>query len=129
MSLFCEDYETAIKERSRYYSTITSQENRYPGSIGFFDPDTEVFAVREGLFARVFRPHFFTYNHLTGEIQKYRFDELSKCGSSLLEFLNTVRYYSTDRERWPLNRTYYDDLVGEWEVVNKCYMRRKFMCK
>lgn len=119
----------AYKARSAHYSNTGVYENRFPGSIGFVTESTEIFVEKENLYNRLNRPHFYLYNHETDEIQQFRFDEIERCDPHLLDFLNTVRYYSTDSSRWPLIRTYYDDLISEWEIVNKCYFRRKFMCK
>ena len=114
---------------SQYYACISKYENRYPGSVGFFDPDTEIFVIKESILPKLFNPHFYTYNHRSKEIQKYCFKQIEQCPPQLLEFLNTIRNYSTNREHWPLNRNYYDDLVCEWETVNKCYIHRRFVCK
>ena len=119
----------AYKDRSDYYCNISHYENRFPGSIGFIDANTEVFVVREKLMHRLFRPHFFLYNHKTSSIQSLLFAEIDKCDQSLLNFLNTVRYYSLDNNCWPLIRTYYDDLISEWEVCNKRFFPRKYMRK
>ncbi len=120
---------TAYKERSSYYCGLGDYENHFPGSIGFITPDTEIFVVRENFIHRLFFPRFFLYNHKTNTTQAFLFKEIDKGDQCLLDFLNTVRDYSLDRERWPLIRTYYDDLISEWEINNKRCFPRKYMCK
>lgn len=106
---------------------MSKYENRFPGSVGFINDSTEIFAVRENLFNKLFRPHFHLYDHENGEIQTFRFDQLDKCSTEVLNFLGTTRAYSLNKERCMLPRTYYIDLVTEWEILNGCYMRRKFL--
>lgn len=102
-------------------------ENRFPGSVGFVNDSTEIFVARENLFNRLFCPHFHLYDHESGEIQIFRFDQLDKCSTETLNFLGTIRAYSLNTEQCILPRTYYIDLVTEWETLNKSYMRRKFL--
>lgn len=102
-------------------------ESAFPGGIGFVNEDAEIYVRKENLFARNFCPHFFLYNHATGEIQKVRFTQLDSCNEEVLIFLNTIRTYSLDRTRHALSRTYYIDLITEWEIVNKQPMKRKFL--
>lgn len=120
---------TAYREQSNYYCNLGRYENRYPGSIGFINPTTEIFVIREPFFYRRFRPRFFLYNHQSNCITRYFFLEIDKCPMEVLNFLNTVRFYSIDSKSPALYRTYYDDLISEWEVVNKCLFQRKFMRK
>lgn len=118
-----------LKKKSSYYQRIGKHDNRFPGSIGFVNEDSELFVVKENLLARLFCPHFYLYDHRSREVQTFKFLEIGKCSAEVLDFLNTVRYYSTDSSLWPLYRTYYDDLISEWEIVNKCRFRRRFMSK
>lgn len=118
-----------IKKKSSYYQRIGKHDNIFPGSIGFVNENCEIFVVKENLVARLFCPHFYLYDHQSREIQMFRFNSIDQCSAEILDFLNTVRYYSTDSSFWPLYRTYYDDLISEWEVVNNCRFRRKFMRK
>ena len=120
---------TAYKERSVFYSRISRFENKYPSSIGFINPTTEIFVVKEKLICRLFGPHFYLYDHETGKVKSFLFSDIDSYEPQILDFFNTVREYSLDRERYPLIRTYYDDLIVEWEIANKCLMKRKFICK
>lgn len=120
---------TAYKERSAFYSRISRFENKYPSSIGFINPTTEIFVVKEKLICRLFSPHFHLYDHETGKVKSFLFSDIDSYEPQILNFFNTVREYSLDRERYPLIRTYYDDIIVEWEIANKCLMKRKFICK
>ena len=102
-------------------------ESTVPGSIGFIDENTEIYVIKENTFARIFSPHFFLYNHQTKEILKFRFKDLNTCPTEVLTFLDTIRSYSLDRTQYALSRTYYIDLIAEWEIVNKQYLYRKFL--
>ena len=124
-----EALSTAYKERSNYYCGMGDYESLFPGSIGFINSDTEIFVTRENFIHRLFCPHFFLYNHKTNTTQAFLFKEIDKCDQYLLDFLNTIRYYSLDSNCWPLIRTYYDDLISEWEINNKRHFPRKYMCK
>lgn len=102
-------------------------ENKFPSGIGFVNETVEVFVVRENLFSKLFRPHFHLYNHATEEIRSVRFDQLDSCSQEVLTFLGTTRAYSLDRKRFLLPRTYYEDLVAEWEIINKWRIARRFL--
>lgn len=119
----------AYKDRSGFYSKISKYENKHPSSIGFVNPTTEIFVVKENLFFRLFRPHYYLYDHKTGVTKAFVFSDIDSYEPQVLNFFNTVRAYSLDRDRYPLIRTYYEDLIVEWETANKCLMRRKFICK
>lgn len=120
---------SAYKERNRYYDTITKYENNYPGSIGFVNQTTEIFVAKESIFCRLFCPHFHLYNHETHRVTSFLFSEIDNCEQQVLDFLNTVRIYSVENNKHSLIRTYYEALIAEWEIVNKCYFKRRFMRK
>lgn len=100
-------------------------EEKFPGSIGFINDDVEIFVVRESLFSQLFCPHFHLYNHETQEIQSFRFNQLVNCSLEVRSFLGTTRAYSQDKEKYLLPRTYYVDLVTEWEIVMKSLQNAK----
>lgn len=104
-------------------------ENRFSGSIGFINDDVEIFVVKENLFNRILNPHFYLYNHDTEKIEKYEFKDIDGIGKNkeLTDFLNTVREYSLDREMHTFSRTYYVDLITEWEIHNNRRMSRRFI--
>lgn len=119
----------AYKERSGFYSKIGKYENKRPSSIGFVNPTTEIFVSKENLFCRLFQPHYYLYDHETDVTKAFAFSDIDSYEPQVLNFFNTVRAYSLDRDSYPLIRTYYEDLIVEWEIVNKCLMKRKFICK
>ena len=96
-------------------------ENSFPGSIGFINDETEIFVIKENILNQIFNPHFYLYNHRNKEITKIRFGDIEniESNSELISFLNKTREYSLDRDRYAFSRTYYDDLISEWEIFNR----------
>ena len=104
-------------------------ENKFHGSIGFINDDVEIFVIKENIFNRIFNPHFYLYNHKTDTFERIKFKDIETIDNNkdLVEFLNTVREYSLNREMYILSRTYYIDLITEWEINNNKKLTRRFI--
>lgn len=108
---------------------MPNYENAFPGGIGFVNVTTEIFVIKENPFYRWFCPHFYLYNHKTNQVQRYCFNAPDNWTKDTINFLNTIRPYSLNTERYILMRTYYEDLIAEWEINNKMRIRRRFILK